>query len=247
MEQTYSEELYNEYNESEEYLVHRPLNEEYTFYHAVREGDLDYVRRNCEEHSFEDPEGMGVLSRNPLTNIKYHFCITAALLSRHCIEGGMELELAYRLSDTYIAKLDFCNDIESVVMWHDKMVIDFTTKMHLQKMNSAVSESVQSALDYIYKHITEPVSLAQIADSVALSPCYLSRLFAKETGVSLKDYILEMKVEKAQNLLKYSEVSSAEIAQFLSFSSQSHFISTFRRITGTTPKKYKDQYARKIW
>lgn len=245
MEDIYSKEEYRK--EIEENVSHRPLNEEYNFYHAVREGDLDFVRRNCEENSFQNPEGMGVLSRNPLTNLKYHFCITAALLSRHCIEGGMELEMAYRLSDMYIAKLDYCNDIESVVEWHDKMVLDFTGKMHLQKMHFAVSETVQSALDYIYKHITEQITLAEVSQHVALSSCYFSRLFAKETGISLKDYILEMKIEKAQNLLKYSEVSSAEIAQFLAFSSQSHFIATFKKVTGMTPKKYKDHYARKIW
>ena len=74
---------------------HRALSEEYEFYHAVREGNLDYVRKNCEEHSFANPEGMGVLSNNPLTNFKYHFCVTAALLTRHCIEGGLEIKQAF--------------------------------------------------------------------------------------------------------------------------------------------------------
>ncbi len=155
--------------------------------------------------------------------------------------------MAYRLSDLYIAKLDHCHDKSSIVNWHDKMVLDFTGKMHMQKMNLAVSNSIKRALDYIYSHITESISLNDIAAYAALSPCYLSRLFLKETGSTIKDYILEMKIEKAQNMLKYSDSSSAEIAQFLSFSTQSHFISTFKRITGTTPKKYKDQYARNLW
>lgn len=230
-----------------EIATHRALNEEYGFYNAVREGDLEFVRKNCEEHAFENQEGMGRLSVNPLTNIKYHYCITTAIVARHCIAGGMEMEMAYRLSDLYISKLDSCHDLISVVMWHDKMVLDFTGKMHLQKLHLAESGAIQSALDFIYKHITESLKLDDIADAVALSPCYLSRLFQKETGVSIKDYILETKVEKAQNLLKYSDSSSAEIAQYLSFSSQSHFISTFRKYTGTTPKKYKDQFTRKVW
>ena len=226
---------------------HRALSEEYAFYHAVREGNLDYVRKNCEEHSFANPEGMGVLSKNPLTNFKYHFCVTAALLTRHCIEGGLEIEQAFRLSDYYISSLDQLMDVQSVIEWHDKMVLDFTGKMHLSKTYSAVSTSIQNALDYIYSHISEQVTLTDIAKHVALSPCYLSRLFIKETGSSVKDYILQMKIEKAQNLLKYSDSSSADIAQFLSFSSQSHFISTFKHYSGMTPKKYRDSYARKVW
>lgn len=235
------------YNELDDTKEHRSISEEYEFYHAVRDGNLDYVRKNCEQHTFEKPDGMGLLSINPLTNLKYHYCITAALLSRHCIEGGMETELAYRLSDMYISKLDFCHDKEAIVNWHDKMVLDFTGKMYLLKTHNGLSISVSAALDYIYKHITETITLNDIAKATSLSSCYLSRLFAKETGLSIKDYILEKKIEKAQNLLKYSDSTSAEIAQFLSFSSQSHFISTFKRLTGMTPKKYKDNYARKIW
>lgn len=226
---------------------HRAINEEYQFYHAVREGDLEYIRNNCEHHSFENPEGMGVLSTNPLTNIKYHFCITAALLARHCIEGGMEMELAYRISDVYISKLDHCHDIASVVKWHEKMLFDFTGRMHMKNTNFTTSKSIQDAIEYIYKNVREPLSLNEIASVVSLSPCYLSRLFIKETGTSIKDYILDKKIEKAQNLLKYSDYSNAEISQFLSFASQSHFTSTFKRLTGMTPKKYKELYTRKIW
>lgn len=226
---------------------HREISEEYRFYHAVKEGDLEFVMENCAERKFENPEGMGILSKNPLTNIKYHFCVTAALLARHCAEGGMEMEKAYSLSDYYIGKLDYSNDIQTVVKWHDEMVIDFTRKMQQQKLHNLHSDSIQQVLDYIYKNIKRNITLNEVADAVALSPAYLSRLFMKEMGMSLKDYILEKKIERAQNLLKYSDISSTEIAQFLAFSSQSHFIATFKKIVGMTPKKYKDQYARNVW
>ena len=237
----------NSIHSYEESMIHRSITEEYQFYHAVREGNLEYVRKNIESHSFENPDGMGILSKDPLQNLKYHFCITAAMLSRHCIEGGMEPEMAYRLSDQYIAKLDDLYDVKAVVMWHDKMLIDFTGKMNLQKIHPGISLCVKSAIDYIYEHIKEPITLEEIAANVALSPCYLSRLFMKETGSTIKNYILESKIERAQNMLKYSDSSSADIANFLSFSSQSHFIATFKKYTGMTPKKYKAQYARNIW
>lgn len=236
---------FSEFNNDD--FSHRELRKEYEFYNAVKTGDIEYVRRNCENNEFGDPSGMGVLSKNRLLDIKYHFCITTALLTRHCIEGGMEAEKAFHMSDNYISSLDSINDVKGVIALHDKMVLDFTAKMHMLKVDPSVSEPIQKALDYIYMNIREKINLNDVAEHAGVSSCYLSKLFVKETGINIKDYILETKVEKAKNLLKYSEIDSVEIANFLSFSTQSHFISTFKKYTGTTPKKYKSQNARNVW
>ena len=60
--------------------VHRPLEEELTFYHAVKEGELAYVTENCTRQIFLQPEGMGLLSENLLQNVRYHFVVTAAMI-----------------------------------------------------------------------------------------------------------------------------------------------------------------------
>ena len=59
---------------------HREPTEEFLFYRAVANGDVETVRRNCEQARFEDQEGVGVLSRNPVTNMKYHFVVTTAMI-----------------------------------------------------------------------------------------------------------------------------------------------------------------------
>jgi len=225
-------------------FTHRELRKEYEFYNAVKSGDIEYVRKNCENNEFGDPRGMGVLSKNQLVNKKYHFCITTALLTRHCIEGGMEAEKAFHMSDHYISSLDNINDISGVIALHDRMVLDFTARMNMLKVDPSVGEAVQKSLDYIYTHICEQITLGSVAEYAGISPCYLSKLFVKETGTNLKDYILETKIEKAKNMLKYSEIESVEIAHYLSFSTQSHFIATFKKYTGITPKKYKAQFAK---
>ena len=55
---------------------------------------MEFVRKNLNQGDFTNPEGMGVLSKNALTNLKYHFVVTVALITRHCVEGGLELEQA---------------------------------------------------------------------------------------------------------------------------------------------------------
>ncbi|MCO4468668.1 hypothetical protein Si141_00701 [Streptococcus infantarius subsp. infantarius] len=62
----------------------RPLTEEFLFYQAVATGDVEAVRKNCEQERFVSEDGVGTLSRNPITNLKYHFVITTAMITRMC-------------------------------------------------------------------------------------------------------------------------------------------------------------------
>ena len=190
---------------------------------------------------------MGILSTNPLTNIRYHFIVTVAMVTRRCIEAGMELEQGYRLSDFYILKMDSCTSIEAISRLHESMALDFAGKMLLLKKSNVISKSIILCMDYIYNHMSSRVTVSELAEYTELSPSYLSRLFKKELGISISDYISEKKLEKARNLLKYSNYSLIEIANYLAFSSQSHFIQTFKKSVGLTPKKYRDKYYRTSW
>ncbi|WP_026507073.1 helix-turn-helix domain-containing protein [Butyrivibrio sp. MC2013] len=236
-----------EYEMTENEIIHKPLTSEYNLYAAVVEGDMDYVRKDCAEGGFANPEGMGVLSNNSLRNIKYHFVTATALITRHCAENGMDKEQAFRLSDFYILKMDTLQSFDEVVALHDQMCQDFCGKMKLLKSSAALSMPVTHCLNYIYEHVNEKLELADLAMEVNVSPSYLSKLFSKELGVSVSEYIRSQKIEKARNLLKYSDYDFANIANYLAFSSQSHFIDTFKKYTGMTPKKYRDKYYSTTW
>ena len=221
-------------------VEHRPPTEEYLFYRNVTNGDVDAVKKNCEQQRFLDSDGVGVLSRNPITNLKYHFVITTAMITRMCKQKGMELELAFRMSDFYIQKLDDIHTIEGVRSLHDAMVLDYTEKMRRICRSDTNSRRINVCKEYIYSHIKERITVEDLADVLGVSASYLSRLFRKETGDSVSTYIRTQKIEMAKNLLQYSEYSMIEIANRLSFSSQSHFIQQFRESVGMTPKKYRD-------
>ncbi len=232
---------------SEEQVPHRAFEIEYSFYNAVSSGDMDFVRKNLADGDFTNPAGMGILSQNSLTNLKYHFVVTVAMVTRYCVEAGMELEQAYRLSDFYILKMDGLKTKEEIASLHETMVLDFTGKMLLIKKQSVISKSVTMCIEYIYNNIHNRITIEDLAEYTQLSSSYLSRLFKKELGISISDYIREKKIDKAQNLLKYSNFSMVEIANYLSFSSQSHFIQVFEKFVGITPKKYRDNHYRDSW
>lgn len=135
----------NELEDTELEALHRSPSVEYSFYNAVRAGDMEAVNKNCEEDSFLHLKGTGILSKNPLTNLKYHFVVTTAMLTRYCIDGGLEPEQAYRLSDFYILKMDSCTTVRQIADLHHIMARDFTGKMILQKKSSILSRPVMQA------------------------------------------------------------------------------------------------------
>ena len=67
---------------------------------------------------FTECDGVGVLSKNAVTNMKYHFVITTAMITRLCKQNGMEMGQAFRLSDFYIQKLDGIHTVEELSLIH---------------------------------------------------------------------------------------------------------------------------------
>ncbi len=228
-------------------IRHRGPGEEFLFYRAVAEGRIDAVQENCIQGAFENLEGVGRLSDDPVTNLRYHFVVTAALITRFCMEGGMALEEAFGLSDSYIQKMDRCKNLPEIVLLHDQMALDFAGRMRQLKKNAASSKQVAEAIDYIYVHIMDRITVNDLAEAICISPAYLSRIFKQETGVSVSEYIRQRKLDMAKNLLRFSDYSLVEIANMLSYASQSHFIQHFRAQTGMTPKAYRDHNYMNNW
>ncbi len=228
-------------------IEHREPIEEFLFYQAVAEGDIDKVRQNCKQDRFVEEKGVGVLSRDPVMNLKYHFVITTAMIARMCRQKGMEIEQAFRLSDFYIQKLDDITTEKEVHRLHDEMVMDYTEKMRKYLCSDTNSKHINACKEYIYSHIKERITIEDLADVLGVSASYLSRLFKKEMGISISAYIRQQKIDMAKNLLRFSDYSMIDIANRLSFSSQIHFIQQFREVEGITPKKYRDEYYMVQW
>ena len=123
-----------------------------------------------------------------------------------------------------------------------EMQIDFAVRMKELKKENVISLHVRKCIDYIYDNLHKNLSIKDIAELFNLNPSYLSKLFLKETGTTIKDFVINAKIQTAKNMLKYSEFSYLDISLALGFSSQSAFISVFKKVTGITPKKYKEEY-----
>lgn len=95
--------------------------------------------------------------------------------------------------------------------------------------------------NYILEHLADKISTEDIAQELQVNRTYLSRIFKKETGSTLVDYIHTLKMDEAKRLLITTDKSLIAIANSLSFSSQSQFQMIFKKVVGCTPTEFKKQ------
>ncbi|WP_455615192.1 response regulator transcription factor [Eisenbergiella sp.] len=95
--------------------------------------------------------------------------------------------------------------------------------------------------EYIYQNIDREISREQLAELMNLNPDYLTRLFRRETGQSLKDYILKEKMGIARELLAKTDMSVSEISMRVGFFNFSHFTTTFKKYSGIPPLVYRSE------
>ncbi len=214
---------------------------EMQFYSLVKLGRREEVLAALDRRGFEKNAG-NPLSDDPLQSLKYHLTVTAAMLARFCIEGGMECNRAYELSDIYIRKADRANSEAEVARINRAMCLEYLKCMEQLRRDGIYSKPIVMSIDFIYSNLHRRITVAEVAQAVNLNASYFSKLFKQETGMAVSRYILLRKIETAKNLLRHSDYSSAEIADLLAFSSQSHFISRFRAECGVTPHAYRNQY-----
>jgi len=101
-------------------------------------------------------------------------------------------------------------------------------------------------VDYIKWHKHENLKVARLAEDFGYNAKYLSTLFSRIAGVSLKQFMLQEKMEAAKSLLTDTNQNVSEIANQLGYPDSQQFMKSFKKITGLTPTDYRNAYANRL-
>ena len=216
--------------------VHNTLALEETLMNMVRKGDLSSLK----EWVANAPAVRGgTIASDMLRQLKNTFIVTATLVSRSAIRGGMDIEEALSLSDSYIRKCEILTGADQIINLQYHMVLDYTERVDRVRHGKAPSKLVCEISGYVRKNITRRTSVEEIARAMFISRTHLAARFKQETGMTLTEFILREKTDEAKRLLRYTDKSLLAIGEYLGFSSHSHFTKTFKKYVGTTPGEYR--------
>lgn len=227
--------------EENEKYEHNTYPQEQLFLQLVRRGDSAALR---EWIASAPAIWGGTLASDQLRQLKNTFVVTATLVSRAAIQGGLSAEDAFSLSDMYIQKCELLNSLERITNLQYHMVLEFTQRVEKLRFRHKPGQLAMAVTNYIQHHLSEPIRVEEIAAELFMSRPWLSAKFKQETGETLTDFILKEKTEEAKRLILYSDKTATAIASYLGFSSLGHFSQVFKRYTGRSPSEYRERYIR---
>lgn len=232
------------FNMQENTTVHNSYMREKRQLEFIRQGNLEGVRKSTDE-PMQGP--VGTLAKDPLRSRKYVSICAMAIYARAAIDGGIISDEAFAAGDSWAMKIDEAESIQELEEFEAQMPIFFAQMVKDNNMKNGKTDGnqlIEQCKKYIFQHMHEKISVKMIADSLYVNPDYLSNLFSKMMGMTIKQYICKEKIKLSQNLLVYSPYDCKAIANYLGFSSQSHFGKVFKEYTKMTPNQYRMSYGK---
>ncbi|GAF41712.1 transcriptional regulator, AraC family [Agrilactobacillus composti DSM 18527 = JCM 14202] len=176
-----------------------------------------------------------------LRNKKNIAIAATTLMTRSAIRGGVHPEAAFALSDQCVQRIEQQSDVISVSDLVQEIGTLFINRIKSSKKysNDAVVYMIQ---DYIFKNLDKKISLDEIAKTVGYSKNYLCRIFKKDVGITIFEYINIQRIHEAKSQIIFSNQSIFEIANNLGFSDQSYLTKLFLKYEHTTPSQFRSKY-----
>ena len=228
------------YEDKEDRMEHGTYYFESQMLSYVKDGNpaglVTFLEENVKNTSFNE----GVVADTPLRQAKNIFIANVARTGKDsAIPGGMDIEEAYYLIDSYSQQCERLTSITDINNLNYHMLVEFAERVARSKLPASISDETYGCIMYVNGHLNEPIDVQDVADSINRSVSYISKKFKKELGFSVGQYIIHARINEAKSLLLYSEKTLSEISTYLCFSSQPYFQNVFKQVTGQTPLEYR--------
>lgn len=153
------------------------------------------------------------------------------------LNGGLTYKFNSR--DNYLPEMMAMNSFEELKAWFSSK-ISTACRDIMNKREEKSNDSIQIAKDYIDSNFAKDISLDDVSRVVDISPYYFSKIFKEESGENFIEYLTNVRMEKAKDLLKNSNYSMKEICSMCGYQDPNYFSRTFKKNVGVTPTEYKE-------
>ncbi|WP_310602030.1 response regulator transcription factor [Anaerosporobacter sp.] len=153
------------------------------------------------------------------------------------LSGGMTYHFLSR--EEYLPALLKYETLEELRTWFVDKLSEACRRIVVKIEEQSVGV-VSQAKRFIDTHYTKDISLDDVSREVDISPYYFSKIFKDETGENFIEYVTNIRIEKAKELLASSEYSMKEIGCMIGYSDPNYFSRAFKKNVGVTPTEYKE-------
>lgn len=117
-----------------------------------------------------------------------------------------------------------------------------TPKRLKEQQENETTRPIRMAKQYIQENYGRNITLEDVCGAVGFSSTYFSALFKKETGEGFSKYLTQVRIDRAKELLRETDLPIAEVCETVGYSDRKHFTQTFHKITGVNPVEFRRLY-----
>lgn len=164
----------------------------------------------------------------------------------------IEYNYVYEICELFNKSLQKGDRLESSQIFLMQLLSCIRLNIHDNELNSPSNQKIRSLhyseriMHWLEEHYMEPFDLEKLSNELHLSKSYVSRIFKRETGSSLTEYITVRRIKEACKLLQMTNKSIELIGESVGLGSVSYFIQLFKKMIGTTPHQFR-LYHQKIY
>lgn len=144
----------------------------------------------------------------------------------------------FRSRSGYLEEIMAMVDFDALRKWFLEKITEACRRVADQRTQNA-SDLTENARRYIEEHYGRDISLDDISAQAGVSPYYFSKLFKKRTGQTFVEYLTEVRMGKARELLRETDYSMKEISTEVGYGDQNYFSRAFRKYVGVSPSEYR--------
>lgn len=224
------------FHQKEDFYHNKSYEVETLLLNFVRTGNVEGLRT----YSVNDTTiHAGITGPTALRQLKNNLVIMTTLITRAAIDGGLDYDTAYRLSDEFIQSGECTQNPDILYELTEKTLFTFAEKVKESQVPSSSNAAVQKAILFIQQNTNQMITVEDVAQYVGFSRSYFSSYFRQTLGFGIAAFILRCKLEEGRRLLQYTNKSINVISNYLCFSNQSHFQTAFKKQFGVTPMQYR--------
>lgn len=162
--------------------------------------------------------------------------LTYEILKEHGF--GDELMRRHNIDAAYISAITTASDIQIL----GEKLLEAVRQFRKELILELEKDDFSKVFSYIEKHLTEKISLTELAEQSCMSVPSFCKKFKDRTGTTLVQYMNEKRIEKAKILMKNRNYSLWQISEMTGFSNANYLIRVFKKITGQTVSEYRSQF-----
>jgi two-component system response regulator YesN len=226
----------NQMTIDDEKILAYPIRKEKELQHAIALGDKRLSQKLLNEilgHIY-------FASGNNFELIRARILELVVILSRAALEGGADIKQIFGLNFQYLKQINRFHNLEELTLWLSRIMERFTDHV-FNLANIKRKDVIFKSIDYIRKNYMKKVTLDEVAACVYLSPSYFSKVFKQEMEMSFNTYLNYIRIEMSKKLLSDPSIAIVDISNLVGFEDQSYFSKVFKKMTGLSPKKFREQ------